>query len=356
MRTTKRIPAAGVIEQLADEPYRFQLSQAVRLLLRWLGQQGVSYEQAMTEVLRFKNSIAQAFPASEIESLEIIKGAEGRHAEASHPTDLPASLSGKYPACVVITPTVIGFLGVSGTLPFHYTQRIGAQHWSDKDEAPQAFIDSLSHRMVTLYCQAWGKHRVEYALDVRGVDTQLPRLLALAGVHSNPFHSGDLSTDVAAFYAGLLRMRPVSASAIANVLKGYFNVPVTVQEFVGSWDAIPPSMRSTLGTKVPSLGYGATLGTRLWRHDKRLRLVIGPLDSSKFKRFLPKGEAATALNKLVTLFATQGLEYEVQISLTPDCVSPLVIGSNKRLGWETFLLGPSSGGRHKSISYLLRPN
>ncbi|SEN76709.1 type VI secretion system protein ImpH [Duganella sp. CF517] len=356
MRTTKRIPAAGVIEQLAEEPYRFQLSQAVRLLLRWLGQRGVGYEQAMTEVLRFKNSLAQAFPASEIESLHVSGGDQGHLADVSRLTDLPASLSGKVPACVVITPTVIGFLGVSGTLPFHYTQRIGAQHWSDKDESAQAFIDSLSNRMVMLYCQTWGKHRVEYARDVRGVDTQLPRLLALAGVQGNPFHSGELSTDVAAFYAGLLRMRPVSASAIANVLKGYFNVPVKVQEFVGSWDAIPPPMRSTLGTENPSLGYGATLGSRLWRHDKRLRLVIGPLDSSKFTRFLPKGDATAALSKLVTLFATQGLEYEVEISLTPDCVSPLIIGSGKRLGWETFLLGPSSNGRHKSIGYLLRPS
>lgn len=354
MRTTKRIAAASVIEQLTDEPYRFQLSQVVRLLVRWLAQNGVGYEQAMTDVLRFKNSLAQAFPASEIESLQIVGVRQGGEREVLDVAELPALLAARAPACIDITPTLIGFLGVSGTLPVHYTQRLGVHQSRDKDEAPQAFLDSLSHRMVMLYCQAWGKHRVEYPLEVRGLDTQLPRLLALAGVHGDRFDGGDLRADVAAFYAGLLRMRPVSAAAIANVLKGYFDVPVTVQEFVGAWDAIPPSMRSTLGTKNPTLGYGATLGTRLWRHDKRLRLVIGPLDSSQFKRFLPKGEATAALTKVVTLFATQGLEYEVQLLLTPECVAPLVLGGGKRLGWETFMLAPASAGLPKSIGYMLR--
>lgn len=71
MQTEKRAGLPGVIEELIAEPHCFRCAQALRLLLRWLRGQGVTHRQAFESVLRFDNSVSLAFPASEIETLDM---------------------------------------------------------------------------------------------------------------------------------------------------------------------------------------------------------------------------------------------------------------------------------------------
>ena len=159
MQATQRHAATGVIAHLLDEPHRYQFMQAVGLLLRWLRQQGVPPDQALNQVLRFRSSLSLAFPASDIERLALDD--DGR---------------------LALTPAFIGFLGNSGALPLHYTQRIAGSQFAGKDDGVSAFLDIFSHRMVALFYQACGKYRLEHRLDVQATDAQLPILLALFGV------------------------------------------------------------------------------------------------------------------------------------------------------------------------------
>ena len=217
MQTKKRTAESGVMRHLLAEPYRYQFIQAVRILLCWLRSQNVSHVQAFGQVLRFKNSLSLRFPASEIEQLSLDENEQ-----------------------LALIPTFMRFLGVGGTLPLHHSERIAAYRLSSKDAGVSAFLDIFSHRMVALYYQAWEKYRLESTLQTQAKDAQLPLLLALAGVRRTalpPRAEPDAVTqDVAAWYAGLLRCRPVSAQAIGRVLTEYCGVPVTLQQFVGGWD------------------------------------------------------------------------------------------------------------------------
>lgn len=351
MQAKERDAATGVMRRLFAEPYRFELAQALRLLLRWLRQQNVPYDQAFSDVLRFENSLSLAFPASEIEAL------------AWQATD------GK----IAVTPAVMGLLGVGGTLPLHYSERIAAYQWTSKERGASAFLDIFSHRMVTLFCQASGKYRLDYALDTRGRDERQPLLLALAGVQNEALPmggddgtggAGAVTRDAAAWYAGVLRSRPVSAQAVARVLTEYCAVPVALQQFVGAWDYLPANRRSSVGGANFILGYGATLGVRLWRHDRRVRLDIGPLDPAGLQRFLPRGAGTAALAKMLALFGAPLLEYEVRLILHAACIAPLILTAGpassaksaqpRLLGWTTFLTTPQGRVRGAEVRYLLR--
>lgn len=352
MPTQKRPPETGVIGRLFEQPQQFELAQAVRLLLRWLGRRGVPPDAALSDILRFQNSLSLSFPASQIEAL-------ASDADAAGP---PASIrpGGAQLPRIVLTPAIMGLLGVAGTLPFHDTERIAAAQWRDKDDGPRAFLDLFSHRLVSLFCRAWGKYRLEYALDTGARDTQLPLLLALAGMRADTLESSGIAADVGAYYAGLLRTRPVSAAIMSRVLSHHFQVPVTLEQFVGCWDPIAPNRRSTLGGVNPTLGHSATLGVRLWRHDRRARLVIGPLDRATLERFLPQGTAARSLARLLMLFAEPMLEYELQLLLKPPCVRPLQLSTRNhatscRLGWDSFMPHNDGSVDRPAISYLLRP-
>lgn len=323
MQTEKRQQVTGVIERVLAAPHRYRFAQLLNLLLRQLRQQGVPYRQAFDQVLRFRNSVSLAFPASEIEHVQ----AEFR----------PGDASGSAFARIHITPTFFGLLGAGGTLPLHDTERAGMT--STADERWQPFIDLLSNRTIGLFYEAWGKYRVEHGLIARGRDDLLPRLNALAGAAPH----GSVPAQVTAFYAGLLRTRPIAASTIERVLGDYFGVGVRLEEFVGAWDPVPAGMRATLGITDPTLGYGAVLGTRLWRHDLRVRLHIGPLGEEQAKAFRPHGPSHIALQDMVSLFAVPSVQYEIRLVLDKPCIRPLTLrtrGPDRRhLGWNAFLTG-----------------
>jgi len=357
MQAKKRLPEVTVIQGLLDEPERFQFVQAVRILLRWLAQNGVPQERALAHVLQFRNSLSLNFPASEIEAL--VAGPAACVTDA----DLLLALQEEPGTQIALTPTFMGLLGLNGTLPLYKTGDIAtAERW-DGDTSARAFIDLFSHRVVGMFFQAWGKYRLEHQFDVGGKDGQLPLLTALAGVHGDASPTspgGGLGDHVAGYYAALLRTRPVSAGTVSRVLTNHFGVPIELEPFVEAWDHIPDNKRSKLGDKVSKLGQGATLGGRLRRKDIRTRLNIGPLDKADFERFLPRSEAAVALADMVSLFGLPNLEFEVRLILKPSCIKPLTLtnkaGTASRLGWDAFLPSQDGTVSRNTVGYLLRPS
>lgn len=360
MQTAKRRPEAGVIANLLAQPYRFQFVQAVRVLLIVMRQNGVPCDRALRQFLRFQNSLSLAFPSSEIEALEFDGGAHGRDDET-----VAAAFSLEVGRRVRITPAFIGLLGVSGTMPLHYTEQAAAHEQQQRDESMRAYLDIFSNHMVAQFFRAWGKYRIEHSLDVRGRDEFLPLLMDMSGTSSEAFGSrasgrgtGGVDSGVAGFYAGLLRQRPVSLAALECVLPDYFGVPMTIEQFVGAWDDIVENRQCQLGGPNAVLGYSGALGERIWRHDLRIRLRIGPLDKDDFERFLPGAAAALALETMIALFGVPGLLVETQLILHRESVEPavLVAGDAKgsRLGWDSYLGDTPPSEHQDDVRFLLR--
>lgn len=345
MQATKRTHGASVIGLLLIEPYRFEFTQLLNLLLRELRRQGVPYERAMREVLRFRNNLSLAFPASEVHSLQTEPDVRDcldsvRMGELKH---------------IRITPAFIGLLGAGGTLPLHDTERIAARKTHDGDTSQGELLDVLSNRLIGLFYGAWAKYRVEHSLDVQGQDRLLPMLTAVAGVRSAS--ATRMKQETIAFFSGLLRTRPVAASTVEQVLSAHFGLPVQLEQFVGCWAPVPLNRRSTLGVTAPTLGSSAALGVRQWRHDLRARLHIGPLIEAQVAGFLPGGEALTALAEMASLFATPTVRYELRLLLAPPCIKRFTLSTKtapRRLGWSTFLTGTNGVASRPELRFMLR--
>lgn len=350
MRPTQRrdrVSGLDVLARLLAAPQAFEFVQAVTILLRWLEEQGVPNEQAWRTHLRFANSLRLGFPAGEIEDLRALE------------TD--AAQAPQF----LLTPSFMGLLGVHGALPLHDTERIQQWQSAHGDDAPRAFLDILSGRMLALYYAAWRKHRVEHDL-AHGPDRFMPRLLALTGaaISGTPIEA---ATEAAAgvpaaslaYFAGLLHQRPRSAAMLRSLLAGYFGVPVALQETVGHWSRLAAHEQSALG--AARLGENTLLGARSWRPDLRVRLRIGPLDRSHFSRFLPSGDMAAALHQLLAQFAVPGIEFEVQLILRAADVGPSRLGgadampAPPRLGRDSFVLTAPVSADRADMRYLVHP-
>lgn len=339
MPASQRRAAAGVINQLLAKPRRFEFFQAVHLIELWLRQNGLDPDG---DYLRFRNRMSLSFPPAQIDSLQTPAGMD----EAS---TLLAALRSSDLHQIDLTPAFMGFLGGNGVLPLHYTQRLAEHEANSKSDGPRAFFDLFSHRAVALFYQAWQHHRLDALQDVRGEDTLLPLLQALAGA---PAETPDARI---ARYAAQWRARSMPADIMASVLADYFGVTVHVQPLVGHWQDVPMHDQAQLGVANVSLAAGVLLGTRVYSRDSRVRVRIGPLEHYMFEQLLPGAPASLALKDLLGKFSGAGLTFEIQLVLPRQDVHGITLGGGARLGNDAFLCVAPETRDRDDLCYLLQP-
>lgn len=369
MSSAHRRTTTAIIDQLLARPQRFNFFQAVSLLLQHLQEQGVALDKALVGHVRFENSVSLAFPASDIEALRVDRATAID--AASRAVQGPSQ--GRLHR-VALTPTFMGFLGLHGALPNHYTQAVADLQHSTKDEGVRAFLDIFQTRIVALFYQAWRKYRIEYTIGCE-IDEFLPLLLSLTGLRAHGHARGaalsaheevapaasDGHIDTALFghYAGLLRQRPVSGNILASVLTDYFGVPITAHENVGYWDDLADDELWRHGAPRMVLGERTVLGARMWRPDLRVRLTIGPLTRAQFNRFGPKTTRIKALTQLLAVFGSPTLSYEVALVLRAHDVESLAFAAQgarqQTFGDGTFLCTRPSKVDRVGMRFALRP-
>ena len=362
MPTPKRRQPVAVITRLLAEPHRFAFFQAVRLLDRWFAkrERGTG-ATGLSKRLFFRNTLSLGFPASEIAELKVIEVDDNNPAIAlADVIDATAAVAASGRAQdeslaerrarierIEITPAFVGLLGAGGALPIFYTELLAERETYHRDTAARAFLDIFQHRAVSLFYEAWRKHRlpVQYETDRR--NKFLPLVLAVAGVGQNALRDrlhgdeGGVADDTLAYFSGLLQQRPVSAAVVQQIVSEYFKVPVVVDQFIGRWFTLPPGSATSLGMANALLDASAVVGERVWQRDLRMRLTIGPMLRAKFHRFLPGGSAALALRELLTMLTGVTLEYEVRLSLRAEEVQGTRLdaaGAGAHLGWDSFLV------------------
>lgn len=368
MRAQKRRPESPVIERLLREPWRFEFFQAVRVLELWLKRRGRP-GRALVDVLRFRNSVSLAFPASQLESIE----PELRDLEIGMPFELPIDADALGHAVqegtlrhVHLTPAFMGLLGGHGVLPVHYTERIAehqARHKNEEeDSGPRAFLDAFSNRSLALFYEAWRKYRLPLKYQLDGHDAFLPLLLSLAGLGDASLRrrmagavDGAVLDESIGYFAAAIRHRPVSAVQLARVLSEYFGQPVEAEQFIGAWYEVPLAQQTMLGHDSAVLGARAIAGERVWQRSLCLRLMVGPLAHAGFQDFLPGGMAARALKSVLALFTGVALEYQVELVLRAADVHNTTLDARHpgRLGWDAFLVLDAPPGDRHDVRYQL---
>ncbi|WP_426071747.1 type VI secretion system baseplate subunit TssG [Janthinobacterium sp. DSP2-3-3] len=312
-------PDAGVVARLLADPSGTGFFQAVRLLSAWLMQQGISQEQVFEDGLRLHGSASLSFAPGEIEQLWLEPQADG---------DMQ----------VHVRAAMLGFLGVHGTLPLHYTEMLARHERQTGDGGPRDWLDTLSQRALLLFYQAWARYRIECQQDADGGDF-LPLQLALAGAWPAEVakQADGLPAHVLAHYAALLRHRPVAADVMQALLAEYFGVPVRLQRFIGAWFRRASQEHTLLATAHALLGQGAMLGERCRRADLRVRLVLGPLARRAYEDFLPGRPGALALRQMLALFGLPGVSFEVRLVLRREDVRTGVLDMGACLAEDAFL-------------------
>lgn len=317
--------------RLFEEPQRFDFFQAVRLLEAMYPDRAPigEFGEPGNEPVRFRSTAGIGFPASQIQQLDA--GEEGEPAE--------------------MTVNFLGLTGPQGLLPLEYSM-YAAERARSGDRAMVDFFSLFDHRMISLFYRAWSRSRADIALRTdpdednplaEHRDWMTRHLLDLIGL-GNPAVQGRLPFDDAALlhYAGLLSMPSRPAVALEQLLGDYFDVPVSVEQFIGAWYPLAATAQSALGEggMRVALGDGAVAGDEIWDQQARVRIRIGPLARAAYDGFLPGGASHDALRALTRFFGNDQFDFEVQLVLARDDAPPLQLGADDTpipLGWVTWL-------------------
>jgi type VI secretion system protein ImpH len=314
-----------VRDEILEKPWTFHFFQAIRLLERMQpDREPLGGYDTRREVVKFTSNTNCAFPASQIQALEW-KGET--------------------------TPTlVINFMGLTGpqgVLPLYYSEMI-YERVRAKDRALHSFLDIFNHRLISLFYAAWEKYRFQVAYERGERDRISQYLMDLIGLGTKGLHDRQaIPDDALLFYSGLLGLHTRSVSALRAILIDYFDVPVEVEQFVGSWYTLSRPDQCSFeddGSFSEQLGVGVVVGDEIWDQQSGLRIVLGPLSLEQYMDFLPEGSGYIPLQGLTRFFAGQELDFEVQLVLKRAEVPPCELdetvsdpsGVPPRLGWTTW--------------------
>jgi type VI secretion system protein ImpH len=272
------------------------------------------------EVARLSQNPSLAFPAREVESLD---------------------LEGEGP--LAVQANVFGLVGAMGVLPHNYSTLV-LERQRARDASLRSFLDLFHHRLLSLFYQAWRKGLPELALERGEEDVYRRHLLDLVGMGHEPAEAySGTSTDPLAWYAGLLAPPARSGPALEQLLADRYGTEVEVEPFVGGWLRLEEMDLCFLGEEEDGmiLGGGVVVGDEIWDPHARIRIRMGPLTRAQYDDLLPGAPGNEDLRRLARFFTHDQFEIELQLILARDEVPGTVLGGEARweapLGWSTWL-------------------
>lgn len=233
-----------------------------------------------------------------------------------------------------------GLLGPNGPLPLHLTEFTRERIIHHGDRTLARFLDVFHHRFLSLFYRAWAQAQPSVSFDRPRDDRFADYVGSLVGIGSPELHGRDAAGDhVKLFFAGWFNRQIRNPDGLASILRGYFQLPVQVENYVGHWMKLPESERTRLGLRSSGsqLGVGAVIGSTVWDRQHKLRVHLGPLQLDEYESLLPSGEALPALVSILRQYLCFEYEWDARISLKADAVPKAQLGRYGRLGWTTWM-------------------
>ncbi len=325
MASETRESNPGLMQAVLERPQNFSFFQLIHLLQRYTGGAKLGSEaRADEETLRLQPSVSLAFPAADVQRAVITESA-------------PSAVQ-RYR----ITTSFMGLYSSDSPLPTFYAEDLLQKETAQ--EAVRDFVDLFHHRALSFLYRAWEKYRYSIQFRKGGKDDFSRRMFSLLGLGTEELiQSTGLRSVRLLHYAGLITHKPHSAGALSGILRDYFSLPrIRIDQCRDRWVRIAPQQQNRLGVSNCSLGRDLSIGERVRDYGGKFRVAIGPLSLKDFLRFTPPARDFAAMVNVIRYFATDRLDFDIQVRLSAKEVPPLCLSSKtpQRLGWTACLPGP----------------
>lgn len=297
---------------LLNEPFSVRFFQAVRLLERLYPERNPVglFVTPGSEVVRFSSHPSLTFPPSEIHSIGQSSAGQIR-----------------------LSVNFMGLSAAVGALPHAYTEFLLERNRA-KDYAPGEFFDLFNHRIVSLFYRAWQKQRffIAYERNRDDEDAVTSRLFDLLGLGTNGLKKQlNVADNTWLYYSGLLSQQTRTVQGLKHILEDYFSIEVTIDEFTGSWNRLPPNDQTYLHGRQSlseQLGKGTIVGDEVWDQQGTITIRLGPMNFDQYREFLPGAPAYLALRSWLRFYANRQFDFVVQLVLEREHTPGMKLGED----------------------------
>ena len=312
--------ALEFLTEVSEKPHRYGFFQTVRRVNCFYEDKpltGHSYRPA-DDPIRFEQEPYTSFAPATLAALKI---------DGSSP----------YPR---LSQRFLGLFGPNGPLPLHLTEYARDRSRHHHDHTLASFADMFHHRVVSLFYAAWAQSQPVVQYDRPAEDRYAMYVGALFGLGPSGLRDVDAMHHVSKLgFAGHLSSLPRHVCGLVSLIKGYFNIPTHVIEFIAHWMRIPKDDLVRLGEDNMNgrLGQDTIIGERVWQRQDKFQVRLGPLSLEEYESFLPTGKSFDALVSAVRNYV--GIEYlwEVNLILKKEEKPVTCLGKTGALGWTSWL-------------------
>ncbi len=322
MDSEERAPAPDLtrLSGLEADPKRYHIFKALRLLEATFADRprlGRSRRPSQ-DAVRLAQNPELAFPPSTVDAFFLPRDG----------------------APAVLRQHVFGVWGPHGSMPLHLTEyaRDRLRNW--RDPTLVAFANVFHHRMASLFYRAWASAEPAPSYDRPADDPFAEKVAAVIGRKGAAFKGRDALPDVAKLnFSGRFAQDARNEEGLLAIIAHFFNAPVSIESFVGSWLELAPEDRFALPAGRPRarLGESITLGARVWSRQAKFRIRIGPIPLEAYRRLLPGGASLERLTAIVRNYIGDELDWEVDLVLAAAEVPEFRLGEQGQLGWTTWM-------------------
>ena len=343
MATTRRRKSLSVIEQLKQEPYRFNFYQAVRTIeyAAIKAQQADNTVSAplslqappSQEFLRFKTRQQLSFSPA-----DVVKVFQGRNSEPD--SQVPENQW-------QMTVAFMGLTGAQGVLPYHMSETI-LRELKQKNTGLHDFLEIFNHRAITMMYKAWAKYQIPISFEThkirarRGNDSATHALLSLMGLglpslqYRQPYSDESLIP-----LSGFLSRSTCTASGLASMIKARFGLSAEIKQFTGTYSELTPDIMTRLGSQNNALGQNTFLGSKCYSCTGKFTVAIKPNNHDEFDSLAPGTPMVRALISFIRQAAGPELIFDLDVSLAGESITNTQLHQTPKyaptLGWNTVL-------------------
>jgi type VI secretion system protein ImpH len=312
------------LTQLRDEPHRFSLFAALRLLERVHADRPRFGEsrRASEDAVRLAQPPFLTFVPTEIVGLQAREGGLPR-----------------------LEQYTFGQFGPNGPLPLHFTEIAYERQRQLNDPTFSDFVNFIQHRLIALFYRAWAESDPATCRDRPDSDRFELYVGSLLGLGFASSAARDAVLDQAKLSrAAQFGAHARSAEGLQDVLASYFELPIEVHSFAPAWLEIPPSCYTRLGraSENAQLGLGTMLGSASWQSQHQFAITLGPVPLVTFEQFLPGTQGLREFAALVRLYTNDEWSWLLRLRLAAQEVPPLRLGLGARVGWTSWVGGRSA--------------
>ena len=316
-------PPPDLMERLLGECREFSFVQTMRLLRRWLRQDGEGESADPADRIRVRPDLSLAFPGTDVTAVD--------------------RLPEEDPVRFLVTVTFLGLYGASSPLPTFYTEDLLGEREDDRS-ITRDFLDVINAALSPLLYRAWSKYRLYHRLIEEQDPSTREYLFSLLGLESPGIRKRLEDPYRLLRYIGLTTQIPRSAEGLRALLSDTLGEEsLCIVQCVERKAAVPEDQRLRLGQSGHVLGEETVLGREISDRMGKFRVQIGPCDADGLHRLLPDGEPYDLMRERIRFYLDQPLEWDLEVLVRPGEIRTAGLGDERwsRLGWNTWIFsGP----------------